>query len=801
MALGGRDILKLIVDADAKGAVREFESVGKAAEKNLKKADDGLAKVSSGMQKWGAAAAVSGGIVAAGLFKAADSFVDTALAAGKFSDAVGLSVEDASRWLEVADHIGVSGQAVSSAFRRMDVAIGNNSAGWKNLHVEVAKNVDGSTNLSETFLRVVTALQQIEDPTKRAAAAQALFGKGYAEVAELVGRSAGDLRQKLDEVGAAKVITPEELQKARDFRGAMDDLGDSVAELGIVIGSSVAPLISSFADGVAGIINTVQQLPQPVQDSVGKILGLGTAALIAGGSISFVSGKVIDLVSNVKGLGTSLGKFSPTLGAGFTGLAGGVGIAAAAFIALDSAGNALTHTHERLKAATDELAASMGKDGLAQAAVEFQAEAGTQRSLLGGLIDSVKELGYESTNLLGIQGTSGDAFAQQSNNQRAANEAIKQGLPFFRAYIDGLKASGQNVGDLEAKYQTLISAAANLQTAQDQVASDIEAVGTAATTAGPAIATVGNNMILVGQNSFESRVAGMARALDDQAASAKKAEESLNGLLNAQLALAGSVLGVSAAQRDFNKAVVEADTVSKDAKATSDDKAAAYDRETQAALEVAQATVTYAQKQAEASGKTLNAKQSQDILISTLSSLAGQMNGPSQAAVLGLIANLQRLGQQKPNPTVTVTDNASGPIRNVKDGLDGIRGKSVTVDVNTGPANSALTALRNRLNAAASAGTLVIGTGFRYTFGEGGLVPGNGQAVPAIVHGGEYVLPAGIVSAIKKGQPPGPMSMAGSSALGGRSIIINFSGVVTDPVATGRELKRIIAQAERGGVR
>lgn len=66
-------------------------------------------------------------------------------------------------------------------------------------------------------------------------------------------------------------------------------------------------------------------------------------------------------------------------------------------------------------------------------------------------------------------------------------------------------------------------------------------------------------------------------------------------------------------------------------------------------------------------------------------------------------------------------------------------------------------------------------------FSEGGLVPGSvGAAMPAIVHGGEYVLPASVVSAIRSGQATGQQTggLAIAGAYGGTAgVNINIPAV------------------------
>src|SRR5262245_26315507 len=114
------DILKLIVDADIKGAVSEFKKLEGTAGSSLdgveKKASSFGGKLKDGLSSLGAIlssaigpAALAGAGAALGAFamKGVDAFQSVALAAGKMSDATGLNVETASRYIAIADDIGV----------------------------------------------------------------------------------------------------------------------------------------------------------------------------------------------------------------------------------------------------------------------------------------------------------------------------------------------------------------------------------------------------------------------------------------------------------------------------------------------------------------------------------------------------------------------------------------------------------------------------------------------------------------------------------------------------------------------
>ena len=71
------------------------------------------------------AAAVAGTALVAFGVKSVQAFQETALEAGKFADATGLAVDDASRWIEVAGDVGVSAETMEGAFLRLNKAIGD----------------------------------------------------------------------------------------------------------------------------------------------------------------------------------------------------------------------------------------------------------------------------------------------------------------------------------------------------------------------------------------------------------------------------------------------------------------------------------------------------------------------------------------------------------------------------------------------------------------------------------------------------------------------------------------------------
>lgn len=240
--------------------ITEFSDKGiKAAEagfKNLKakvaEAEGGMGKLKAGFgaatdfmkANAGAFAAAAGTAIAKFAADSIGAFQDLALAAGKFSDATGLAVDDASRWMEVAGDIGIEAGDVQTMVGKMNKALGATPELFTDLQIPIARTKDGITDVNETFLNAIKAIQNIKDPTEKAAVAAKLFGKGWQASAELINMNVDDIRKNLADVSDAKVINPEELEKARKLREETDKLKDKWEDVKLKVGEALVPKLT-----------------------------------------------------------------------------------------------------------------------------------------------------------------------------------------------------------------------------------------------------------------------------------------------------------------------------------------------------------------------------------------------------------------------------------------------------------------------------------------------------------------------------------------------------------------------------
>jgi hypothetical protein len=226
--------------------------------------------------------------------KAVGEFQKLALEAGKFADATGLAVEDASRWMEVAGDVGVGADQIQAALLKMNREIAN--GGLDQFANDVVRAKDGTVDASATFENLVTKIGAIKDPTDRAAAAQKAFGKGFASIAELMEMDAVELRAALEGVSDAKIIDKGELAKARDFRDAMDTLREKTETLALTLGESLVPVLTDVAEVAADLGDVLgAELPGGIKVIDAMVEPFASKFRDLAAAIQLAKGEVLDL--------------------------------------------------------------------------------------------------------------------------------------------------------------------------------------------------------------------------------------------------------------------------------------------------------------------------------------------------------------------------------------------------------------------------------------------------------------------------------------------------------------------------
>ena len=309
--------LKWLIDADASSAISAFQKTGAAAETSLGKAESSTAKIGAGLTKFGAGAAATAGVIGGALVKAAGSFEDLALSAGKFSTTTGVSVQSASRWIEVTGDMGVSSDTLESSMNKMNKTLGATPAKFDEYGVAVARTKDGNVDVEATFLNVIDRLNEIPDASDKARVANDLLGKNWTGLSDLIAEGSGNIKASLAAVSDQKVIDPEELQRAKDYRDSLDTLKDSAESLVLAIGEGAAPVIGGFAKALGTAGQKIADLNAISDGAVGRIAAIGAAGLGLVGVLSTVAGQVTKMSSRFtdgEGAMTGFGKAATGVG-------------------------------------------------------------------------------------------------------------------------------------------------------------------------------------------------------------------------------------------------------------------------------------------------------------------------------------------------------------------------------------------------------------------------------------------------------------------------------------------------------
>jgi hypothetical protein len=202
--------------------------------------------------------AVAGGVALAKFaMDGVQAFQKLALGAEKFATSTGLAIEDASRYMEVAGDIGIPIDAVEGAIGRLNKTIGADPDKVRELGVDLVYLADGSLDVNATFLNTIERIKGIKDPAEKAKVAAQLLGKGWQSMSTLIEMGADDLNAALGKVSDTKVISAEELKKAKEFRDTMDDLNDAMEDLKLSLGQSLVPMLTDIAK-IFGSINDVR---------------------------------------------------------------------------------------------------------------------------------------------------------------------------------------------------------------------------------------------------------------------------------------------------------------------------------------------------------------------------------------------------------------------------------------------------------------------------------------------------------------------------------------------------------------
>lgn len=247
--------INVIIDVTtdkASAGLKGFKSAVADAEGFTGKLKAGASSLGDTLAKNAGPALIAAGTAAVAFgVKAVGAFTDTAKAAIDLSAATGLSTEAASRWIAVGDDMGVTAESLTSGIGKIAKTLDDSK--WAEYGIATRDAAGNARDANDILLDAFDVLGKTTNETERARIGNELFGKGYASLAPLVGKTREEYEQMLGSVEAGQVITGKEAEKAERMRKAQDALQDALREVTLAVGqfaSSIGPMVQGVADGI-----------------------------------------------------------------------------------------------------------------------------------------------------------------------------------------------------------------------------------------------------------------------------------------------------------------------------------------------------------------------------------------------------------------------------------------------------------------------------------------------------------------------------------------------------------------------
>lgn len=729
------EALRLLVEADTKGAVANVERLGQAADRELSRSEQSLDRWGNRLTKIGTGLLTFGAVAATGLAMAAQSAGELEQAVGGTEAVFGQARSTIDQYAEhAADSVGLS----KTAFRDLTTVAG---AQLKNLGFSVDEAAAKSIQLTEIGADLAATYG---GTTAEAVEALGAAFRGEADPAERFGLrlnintanakavalGLAESTSSVDDHARAQAILALIMEQSADAQGQFARESDTLAgqqqrlsaqfeDLKAEIGQGAIPVMKTLV-GVAGTLaGGFSAVNEATDGAVGKIATVATVGAVATGGLSLLVGQAIKMRDTFATVRDGTQAFAGHLGA----LKNPAVLAAAAVVAAGVAVDQYNRAQQRVN--TERLTN------------EFVA-AGESAKAMNDVLSSMADHGI--TEAVGAF----DNLA--SSNRVAAERMIEQ--------LEAAGASSDVIDQMRGHLDTL--AAAEAQTAAD-----------AATATGA----------IDEQSGAMGEAAG---ATED----AKSALEEYNDALRAQFDPVFGAISAANGLRDANQQVAE-----KTAELT--------EAEREYGVGSAEAAVA-AQALSDAQLGAAQAALDQEVALGTLKQSVEDGTTSVDAAKAKLAEWVAQgvITQASADATARELDGVAWSAatiptgRNINLTTSGVQFVIGQLDDVARRINSLNTNPRIRVS---------VGGGGGLTLHDGGIVPGpRGQEVAAILQAGERVMSIDEVDASKKALPAmSPAALGGAPWPPAAPTVVNV--YVQGSIRSDRDLVKVIRDAAARG--
>jgi hypothetical protein len=263
--------LAVIIDAQAGGAIKEFDKLSQAAERSGA-STGGLAGVfekvglSAGAAGTAATAAVAGAtFLGASLLAVAKSGIDQYLgladAVRATQRVIGGTTQEASGLVAEFTALGVAQDVAQTGLFRFSKNLGETPQKLEALGVQLQRNSDGTVNVAKTLGNLGQTYRNTADATQRAALVQTAFGRGGQALVPILTAT----QERLEGIyrlaqSRGEILSADDVEKARQFQFGMRQLGEEFKAFEITIGGDIVRNVNDFVQNFVVGIGTIRNV-------------------------------------------------------------------------------------------------------------------------------------------------------------------------------------------------------------------------------------------------------------------------------------------------------------------------------------------------------------------------------------------------------------------------------------------------------------------------------------------------------------------------------------------------------------
>jgi hypothetical protein len=315
--------LAILVDLDGSKAIAEMQKVGRAAERDLGKAQDGTKKLSTGMMVAGGGMVAAGALVSKALSGMSDDFIQTGKDTLALQRATGDTAEEASRLRFAAQQTGTSVDTLATGLKFLSKNMAAGKDAFREIGVATKDAGGGLRNTHDVLFDVADAFKGMEDGAKKTDLALKLFGRSGTDMIPMLNRGGQALRELEAQAKSYGLeLTGENLAAVKANIKAHRELDAAMQGVRVQIGTGVTGALNTMLTPLVNSAKWFAQLDPNAKAAAGSVGMFGGTALVAGGSGLVLVGTLLKVKTTLDA--------AKEAGPVMSRLAGGIGAASIA---------------------------------------------------------------------------------------------------------------------------------------------------------------------------------------------------------------------------------------------------------------------------------------------------------------------------------------------------------------------------------------------------------------------------------------------------------------------------------------